>query len=69
VPWQRAEVGKLTGRPPNSLVDEALSPVDRTVFERQNNYYAALQAASASAASHPAVPGAAAGAAGRRDEK
>src|SRR5579863_7824968 len=25
VPWQRAEVGKLTGRPPNSLVDEALS--------------------------------------------
>jgi hypothetical protein len=69
VPWQRAEVGKVTGRPPNSLVDEALTPVDRTVFERQNNYFAALQAASASAPSQPAAPGAPPAAAGPRDEK
>lgn len=69
VPWQRAEVGKITGRPPNSLVDEALAPVDRSVFERQNSYYAALQAASASAASQPAVPAASPAAAAPRDEK
>jgi hypothetical protein len=69
VPWQRATVGKITGRPPNSLVDEVLSPVDRSVFERQNSYYAALQAASASAASQPAVPGAPPAAVALRDEK
>lgn len=69
VPWQRASVGKITGRPPNSLVDEALSPVDRSVFERQNSYYAALQAASTSAASQPAVPGAPPAAVVLRDEK
>jgi hypothetical protein len=69
VPWQRAAVGKITGRPPNSLVDEALTPVDRTVFERQNNYFAALQAASASAPSQPAASGASPGAAGPRDER
>ncbi len=69
VPWQRAGVGKLTGRPPNSLVDEVLTPIDRTVFKRQNDYYAALQAASVSAASQPAVPGAAPAAAVPRDEK
>jgi len=69
VPWQRAEVGKISGRPPNSLVDEALTPVDRSVFERQNSYYAALQAASASAASQPAVTAASPVAAAPRDEK
>jgi len=69
VPWQRAGVGQVTGRPPNSLVDEVLTPIDRTVFRRQNDYYAALQAASASAASQPAVPGAAPAAAAPRDEK
>jgi hypothetical protein len=69
VPWQRAQVGKITGRPPNSLVDEALTPVDRSVFERQNSYYAALQAASASAASQPAVPAVSPLAAAPRDEK
>jgi hypothetical protein len=69
VPWQRAAVGKITGRPPNSLVDEALTPVDRSVFERQNSYYAALQAASASAASQPVAPGGAPAAAALRDEK
>jgi hypothetical protein len=69
VPWQRAGVGKITGRPPNSLVDEVLTPIDRTVFKRQNDYYAALQAASASAASQPAGAGVAPAAAAPRDEK
>jgi hypothetical protein len=50
VPWQHTQIGQIGGRPSNSLVDEALTPVDRNVFERQNRYYAALQAAAPSAA-------------------
>ncbi len=44
VPWRRADPGEFSGRPPNSLLDEALTPVDRDVFRRQNRYYGALQA-------------------------
>ncbi|HEX4375810.1 MAG TPA: hypothetical protein VHZ99_01530 [Steroidobacteraceae bacterium] len=44
VPWRRADPGEFSGRPPNSLLDEALTPVDRDVFKRQNRYYGALQA-------------------------
>jgi hypothetical protein len=43
VPWKRADLGDLTGRPANSLLDEVLSPVDRDVFRRQNRYYDALK--------------------------
>jgi hypothetical protein len=53
VPWRRADIGEFAGRPPNSLLDEALTPVDRDVFRRQNRYYAALEAGAA-------APGAAA---------
>lgn len=47
VPWRRADPGEFAGRPPNSLLDEALTPVDREVFLRQNRYYAALEAGPA----------------------
>lgn len=57
VPWRRAEIGDAVGRPPNSLVEEALSPVDRDVFRRQNRYYATLQAGAAPAKSQPAAGG------------
>jgi len=43
VPWRKPDLGDFAGRPPNSLLDEALTPVDRDVFKRQNRYYAALQ--------------------------
>ena len=43
VPWKRSDLGDLTGRPVNSLLDEVLAPVDRDVFRRQNRYYDALQ--------------------------
>ena len=43
VPWRKPELGEFAGRPPNSLLDEALTPVDRDVFRRQNRYYTALQ--------------------------
>jgi hypothetical protein len=44
VPWRRADPGDFAGRPPNSLLDEALTPVDRDVFRRQNSYYGAVTA-------------------------
>ena len=54
VPWKRAELGDLVGKPVNSLLDEVLEPVDRDVFRRENRYYRALrpdEAGSAGAAS------------------
>ena len=42
VPWKSAEAGDLAGRPMNSLVDEALAPVDRDVFLRELEYYEAV---------------------------
>lgn len=46
VPWKHADLGDLGGRPLKSLVDEALAPVDREVFARENNYFRALEAGS-----------------------
>jgi len=57
VPWRKADLGEFAGRPPNSLLDEALTPVDRDVFRRQNRYFAALQAGSGDAKSQPGVNG------------
>ena len=50
VPWKRADLGDLTGRPVNSLLDEVLAPVDRDVFRRQNRYYEALRPDAAGSA-------------------
>lgn len=44
VPWKRADLGDLTGRPANSLLNEVLEPVDREVFRRELRYFEALQA-------------------------
>jgi len=41
VPWKRADVGNLPGQPFNTLLDEALAPVDREVFRREVDYYQA----------------------------
>jgi hypothetical protein len=43
VPWKRAELGELTGRPANSLLNEVLEPVDREVFRRELRYFEALE--------------------------
>lgn len=72
VPWRKADPGEFAGRPPNSLLDEALTPVDRDVFRRQNRYYAALEAGSAGAgapASQSSASGAKVGASESKDEK
>jgi hypothetical protein len=44
VPWKRADLGDLVGKPVNSLLDDVLEPVDRDVFRRENRYYRSLQA-------------------------
>lgn len=44
VPWKDAGLAQPGGRPLNSLVDEALAPVDREVFRRQMRYFDQLYA-------------------------
>ena len=38
VPWKQPLPGDLSGRPPSSVLDEALAPIDRDVFRRQLQY-------------------------------
>lgn len=38
VPWKKPVPGQLNGRPPVSVLDEALAPVDRDVFRRELRY-------------------------------
>ena len=42
VPWKKSEVPDMSQPPLESLIDEALQPIDREVFQRQINYYHAL---------------------------
>jgi hypothetical protein len=52
--------GDLAGRPPVSVIDEALAPLDRDVFRRQVRYDTLEQAhAAAAAPPAPAAPPAA----------
>ncbi|MCK6430922.1 MAG: hypothetical protein L6Q72_17840 [Burkholderiaceae bacterium] len=50
VPWKKPLPSELSGRPLESVLDEALAPVDRDVFRRQVRYTAAAQASAATAA-------------------
>jgi hypothetical protein len=54
VPWKKADLGDLVGRPANSLLDEVLTPVDREVFRRQTEYFSKLDTQSAGGAVQPA---------------
>ena len=69
VPWRKADLGEFAGKPPNSLLDEALTPVDRDVFRRQNRYYSALQGGAADAKSQPGDAGPSATGSASKDEK
>jgi hypothetical protein len=54
VPWKRSDIGDLSGKPMNSLLDEALAPVDREEFKREVVYYEAVRAdAAPNGASNP----------------
>lgn len=54
VPWKQPLPTDLVGRPAQSLLDEALAPIDREVFQREVQYHALLQQV-------PAPPAAAGG--------
>lgn len=55
VPWKKPLPGQLSGRPVQSVLDEALAPVDRAVFRRQVDYNTqmAARAGEAPAAAAP----------------
>lgn len=57
VPWKSADIGELSGKPMNSLIDEALAPVDRAEFKREVVYYDVMKADRSRAAA-PAAPAA-----------
>lgn len=44
VPWKSSDIGDLSGKPMNSLLDEALAPVDRDEFKREVAYFDAVKA-------------------------
>ena len=56
VPWKKPLPGDLAGRPPVSVVDEALAPVDRDVFRRQVRYDKLEQEHAAAMAPPTATP-------------
>jgi hypothetical protein len=57
VPWKRSDLGDLTGKPVNSLLDEVLAPVDRDVFRRETRYFDAVSAAPPAGAAGAAAVG------------
>jgi hypothetical protein len=58
VPWKRSDIGDLSGKPMNSLLDEAIAPVDRDEFKREVIYYNVVKSdASQNGAPTPAPKG------------
>jgi hypothetical protein len=49
VPWKKPAPGELSSRPLESVLDEALAPVDRDVFRRQVRYDGQIQSRAAAA--------------------
>lgn len=59
VPWKKADLGDLSGRPARSLIDEILAPVDRDVFRREVGYFETLSEeiqGSAAQGENPVTP-------------
>jgi hypothetical protein len=62
VPWKKPAAGELSGPPVESVLDEALAPIDRDVFRRQVHYDTLMHpAVTASPARGADTPGPAAG--------
>jgi hypothetical protein len=53
VPWKKSDLGDLPAQPFNTLLDEALTPVDRDVFRREVTYYGAMHGGADAPASQP----------------
>jgi hypothetical protein len=56
VPWKKPAPGDLSGVPSESVLDEALAPVDRDVFRRQVHYNALTQPGGAAQPARPSDP-------------
>ena len=61
VPWKKPLPGDLSSRPLDSVLDEALAPVDRDVFRRQVRYDALIQSRAAESNGAAAPQGRASG--------
>jgi hypothetical protein len=53
VPWKKPLPGDLAGRPAVSVLDEALTPIDRDVFRRQIQFDAMTRPQPAAPANKP----------------
>lgn len=49
VPWKKPLPGDFEARPPASLLEEVMAPIDRDVFRRQLRYDAQLRGSAARA--------------------
>lgn len=58
VPWKKADIGDLPAQPFNTLLDEALTPVDRDVFRREVTYYGAVSSGANAPGAAPDSPAA-----------
>jgi hypothetical protein len=56
VPWKKPAPGDLSGVPSESVLDEALAPLDRDVFRRQVHYNALTQPGGAAQPAQSASP-------------
>lgn len=56
VPWKKSDLGELPAQPFNTLLDEALTPVDRDVFRREVTYYGVISADGGGGADAPPAP-------------
>jgi hypothetical protein len=56
VPWKKPLPGQLSGRPVQSVLDEALAPVERDVHRRHVNYAGQVQAQLSAKADKAGTP-------------
>ncbi len=56
VPWKKPLPGQLSGRPVQSVLDEALAPVERDVHRRHVNYAGQVQAQLSARADKAGAP-------------
>jgi hypothetical protein len=56
VPWKKPSPADLSSRPLESVLDEALAPIDRDVFRRQVRYDSVVQTRAAGPAGPSAAP-------------
>jgi hypothetical protein len=45
VPWKKPPPGEPSGKPPSSVLDDLMTPIDRDVYRRHVNYDQQLNAA------------------------